>query len=361
MKIFQISAYFPPFYGGSERYCYNISRRLAEKHEVHVFTSHLSNNPPYEELEGIHVHRVFTLGRMLNINPLAFVLPKIIKQDFDILHAHSYIFFTTYQSAIARALKTFPFLLHLHGGLGEIPKQYSELKYLAKKIYDITVAPFIFRSAERIFSVSSTDIRTASLLFNVPTEKFIYAPNAVEPQLFRKSDYRGPVLFVGRLEEWKGARELPYIIERLETEVQVIGSGSYLKYLKKRYVNSRKVKVMGRLSSEKVREALSHAKLLILPSYMEGLPTVILEAFAAQVPVVAYDVGGVAELLSDNKSGYMCKLGDKDRFIELCQRILADEKLMKRMGREGRKKVEERYSFSKVVEKIEKTYEEVIQ
>lgn len=360
MRICQVSSYFPPFYGGSERYCYNLSKRLAEKHEVHVFTSRLTNDPKYELLDGIHVHRAFTPGKLLNINPISLVFPHIMREDFDIVHAHSYIFLTSLQTAFARKFKRFPYVLHLHGGLGEVPPQFSVLKSALKKAYDKSFAIPTVRFADALFSVSSTDIPIASRMFGVDEKKIKYMPNAVDASSFVKSDYSGSVLFVGRLESWKGANDLPRIIDAIDEKVSVIGGGTYYDMLRRKYAKSSRVKIMGSLPHSQVIGELSKAKALILPSYMEGLPTVILEAMASGVPSIAYSSGGAKELLCNSKAGALCEAGDTRLFSDKVNGIISDSSLMRRMGANGLSLVKEKYLYGTLVKSISKEYEGIV-
>ncbi len=71
-----------------------------------------------------------------------------------------------------------------------------------------------------------------------------------------------------------------------------------------------------------VMELIAGADVLLLPSIIEGLPGVILEAFYCRIPVVAYDVGGVGEVLINNDTGHLVRKGDENGFVEaICEVI----------------------------------------
>jgi L-malate glycosyltransferase len=71
-----------------------------------------------------------------------------------------------------------------------------------------------------------------------------------------------------------------------------------------------------------VLELIAGAKVLVLPSIIEGLPGVILEAMYCNTPVVAYDVGGISEVVKPGETGWLVKAGDEGRFVKAVQEVL---------------------------------------
>lgn len=85
--------------------------------------------------------------------------------------------------------------------------------------------------------------------------------------------------------------------------------------------------------------------LLVLPSYTEGLPNVVLEAFAAGVPVVATAVGGTTEVVEDGVSGHLVRPGDPAPLADRILAALASEDGLRDMGLMGRQRILERFTF----------------
>jgi len=83
----------------------------------------------------------------------------------------------------------------------------------------------------------------------------------------------------------------------------------------------------------------------VLPSYTEGLPNVVLEAFASRVPVVATAVGGTPEVVDEGHNGYLVPAGDVSLLSERVTRLLADERLRATMGMSGYFRVRDRFTF----------------
>jgi glycosyltransferase involved in cell wall biosynthesis len=90
---------------------------------------------------------------------------------------------------------------------------------------------------------------------------------------------------------------------------------------------------------------LPHWDLSVLPSYTEGLPTVVLEAYAAGVPVVATAVGGTPEAIADGVDGYLVPPGDPAALAGRILHLLASEAVRKEMGGKGRDRVRAEFSF----------------
>ena len=83
----------------------------------------------------------------------------------------------------------------------------------------------------------------------------------------------------------------------------------------------------------------------VLPSYTEGLPNVVLEAFAARVPVVATAVGGTPEVIEDGQNGYLVPAGDAAPLARRIKQLLSDGRLRETMGMSGYYRVRDHFTF----------------
>lgn len=378
MKIVQVVHSFPPRYEGIGNYCYQLSKHLAERgHQVDVITSRLYSHLPVKEVtDGFTIHRCPYFGT-ISTNRITFILNKLLKMDADIIHAHSYIFLTSNQAALAKKINQRPLLLHLHGGIEAIPPKgniLTSLEYtIMKKIYDNTIGKWMFNSANLIASVSKRDIKLSQALFQIDEDYFEWIPNAVDPNKFNAHEKKANqlnnisyVLFIGSLIPRKGIGDLLKIAKLvIEKNPQVIfiviGDGPLRGQLEASVpLFNGRLKVLGRVNSEILLEWLSIASILILPSYSEGLPTVCIEALASEVPVIASRVGGVSEVVIDGETGYLFSPGDTKLCSDRLLYLLADKHLRRSMGRNGRILVEKFYSWNKVVEKTENIYKSII-
>jgi glycosyltransferase involved in cell wall biosynthesis len=102
------------------------------------------------------------------------------------------------------------------------------------------------------------------------------------------------------------------------------------------------------------------ADVLVLPSYGEGLPNVVVEAMACQRPVIATKVGGIPEAVVDGKSGMLVDPGNTIALAEAMMRLAEDDKLRFQMGVVGRQIVLKKFSGAKSTERLIKVYKSTI-
>src|SRR5207244_3581755 len=96
--------------------------------------------------------------------------------------------------------------------------------------------------------------------------------------------------------------------------------------------------------------------LLVLPSFTEGLPNVVLEAFAARVPVVATAVGGTPEVITDGVSGYLVPAGDPAALARRILDVVRDDQGRRAMGRHGYERVQAEFTFEAQAQQYQKLF-----
>lgn len=116
------------------------------------------------------------------------------------------------------------------------------------------------------------------------------------------------VLFVGRLEERKGIFDLLDAFERIRSRIDarlvLVGDGVAVSRVRTAAGRGR-IRVVGTRPHEEVARWMAACDLLVLPSWMEGTPNVVLEALSCGRPVVATRVGGIPDVLSDDRAGIL--------------------------------------------------------
>ncbi|PZX49808.1 glycosyltransferase involved in cell wall biosynthesis [Algoriphagus ratkowskyi] len=107
---------------------------------------------------------------------------------------------------------------------------------------------------------------------------------------------------------------------------------------------------------------LPFAKALLLPSLIEGLPGVILEAMINGVPVVAYDVGGISEVIISGETGYLISVKKEEMFIRAVEEILEGKTLeLNGMIDSAKKQILETYSLPTITSKFEAFYQQLLE
>jgi len=110
-----------------------------------------------------------------------------------------------------------------------------------------------------------------------------------------------------------------------------------------------------------VSALLSIMDVFVLPSLSEGLSIALLEAMAAGKPVVATNVGGNPELVADGESGYAVPPRDPDALAAKLQVLLTDKRRALKLGENGRKRVQEKFSLQAMADNYQRLYEECLQ
>ena len=113
-----------------------------------------------------------------------------------------------------------------------------------------------------------------------------------------------------------------------------------------------KVYFMGPQTQEAVIRILRESHLFLLPSIDEALPVVLMEAQASGLPVVATDVGSVAQVMVDNRSGYIVPVRDPKAMCDKMEYLIRNPHLWPAMGQEGRRHVEGRYDIKELNQRL---------
>lgn len=149
---------------------------------------------------------------------------------------------------------------------------------------------------------------------------------------------------VGRLSEQKGQLLLidaaaRLVGEGLRFELLLIGDGELRRPIERmieRHGLWDVVKLKGWQTNAEVRDAILESRALVLPSFAEGLPVVLMEALALRRPVISTYVAGIPELVIDGENGVLIPAGSTEALAEAMREVLlADAPLLSRMGRDG--------------------------
>lgn len=171
---------------------------------------------------------------------------------------------------------------------------------------------------------------------------------------------------VGRLCPQKGQVEIPAAMAKIssivpDAEVQLIGDGESRRDVEReidRHGVGENVHLLGWQSNDRVRAAIVEARALLLPSHAEGLPIVIMEAFAAHRPVISTRIAAIPELV-DAGCGWLYDAGDAAGLAEaLAAALAADGATLAAMGQEGRRRVEQRHDLARIAPKLIALFEE---
>jgi glycosyltransferase involved in cell wall biosynthesis len=187
----------------------------------------------------------------------------------------------------------------------------------------------------------------------IAPEKIIELPIGIDPSWIREKDLRvnteRKFVFTGRYERRKGIEELSAVISQLLPEhsfrMEFIGD-----IPPEAQIRSSAVLYHGSITdTQKIKDILSGADVLICPSYSEGMPTVILEAMASGMAIIASDVGAVSEQVNAG-NGILILPGDRNGLKQAMITLMniSDEKLLQ-MKENSIKQIHEHFLWEKII------------
>jgi glycosyltransferase involved in cell wall biosynthesis len=376
MKVIQICQRFPPAIGGVESHVSNLALELTRRGVgVKVFTTDSARDIPFQrlprnniqypfEVRRFHAYKAANLPHGLGIIAPS-MLPRLLSESFDIVHAHSYGFFPTYAGTFVHEIRNRPLVITTHSDAGR--------HNLQKLIYDATVPTLTLRRATRIIAITKEEVRYLIRL-GVQSKRISVIPNGInlaefEGKLERphNSDFLS-ILFVGRVyPNQKGLETLIRAVSQIARSVNwrldIVGedwsgAAGVLELARKLGIHDR-VQVLGELSRANLVEAYQTADLFVLPSLFEPFGIVLLEAMASGLPIVASRVGGIPEVVEEGKTGLLVEPGNPEELRKALETLLSDTNLRNRMGQAGRERAV-LFSWTTIVPQIQKVYEEVI-
>jgi glycosyltransferase involved in cell wall biosynthesis len=158
-------------------------------------------------------------------------------------------------------------------------------------------------------------------------------------------------------------RALPAILASCpNTYYLIVGGGSHhnvlLEEVTKAGVNGRVIFAGMR---KDIPRLLAASDIFVLPTLMEALPTVLAEAMAAKLPIVASRVGGVPEMISNGQNGFLLPPENVDGLVKACTHLLENPEKRLDMGMEGWKTVNRKFSIERQVKKLKELYLDQLQ
>ena len=243
---------------------------------------------------------------------------------------------------------------------------WSEIIYAKQTLYTGPISRLIIwfrnRIAVKCFSGATAILPICDYLTDVvkehhpsvPTNVFFEGISSSHWYPVTPMDLEHPC--VGLLQDanwWGKTKEMLTLKKVLEKMPHVTfywaGDGPYREQIMKELDRYKNFKWLGRLDyPDKVREFLNGIDVYALITGMDLAPLTLKEAQLMEKPVVATNVGGVSEMMEDKKTGFLIKEGDYNQLIDVLTLLFKDKELARKMGVEGRKFVEDTFSWDKI-------------
>ena len=229
------------------------------------------------------------------------------------------------------------------------------------EFYDVSQYQLAVKIESASFLCTIGNFARSQLMKLSPVEqwcKFEVTPLGVDPARFSRqpppANDTFEILCVGRLVPAKGQHILLAAVRELtnrhrKLSVRIVGDGPDRRSLEEQAQSlgvAGSIHFEGSVNQDTIREFYNRADAFVLPSFAEGIPVVLMEAMAMQVPCITTRITGIPELIRDGVDGLLVCPSDHAELADAIERLMDDPKLRCALGCSGRKRVMERYDLA---------------
>ena len=367
-----VSTFYPPFnFGGDGMHIYRLSNELAERgHTVDVFHCEdaflsLNKRPPkgfFPNHENVRVYGLKSRAGILSpllTQQLGFpafkqkIKTALENNGYDVIHYHNMSLIGISALSYGAAIKLYTTHEHWLICPMHVLWKYNREICLEKSCFSCQLRGkrppqlwrklgFFKRMLDHIdcfLSPSRFTLRKhLEAGLNIPIRHlpyFLPKPKNSEPGEPHLNQARPYFLFVGRLEQIKGAQNLIKAFKELpEYDLLIAGDGAFKETLVELAKDCFNIKFLGRVDQKKLDGLYKSASAVLVPSICyETFGIIIIEAFARRTPVIVNDLGALPEVVEESGGGLIYK--NERELIEVVKRLAQNEYLRKTLGERG--------------------------
>jgi len=283
------------------------------------------------------------------------------KLDLDILHAHFNGTPTQTAMLMSKTIKT-PYTFTAHAADIFVKPNVSMLKLRISN----SLATFVPSYYNKKYLHELTKVKKGKIQVVRP------CPIISKLQKIKRNPEDYTILTVARLQKKKGIKYGILAVKKLvkqfpKIQYRIIGSGELENILKKMISLlslEKNVKLLGSLDDASLMKELSKATLFILPCVksknndMDSTPVSLMEAMYLKIPVISTKLAGIPEIIENGKEGLLVEPRNVNQLAEAIKLLLENEDLRRKMGENGKKKIEREFNIQKEIKKMLKIWKE---
>lgn len=391
MKIL-ITNYYPPEKGGAQISTYLLAKKLKEM-GIEII---IASTGKYKKIKTYCFKKFRLWPFIFQEQYFKTFLSKIIKKEkINIIHCQERL--TTIGALLAGKTNKVPVIIHFRDYWFACPKSTCltpDFKECTVCSYKKILKCFKYRSLWNIYKwhviksswklLNSADKKIAisnavkRKLHICGIKNILVIPNPIDLENFKpnkekikeikeKYDLQSPViLYVGALEYNKGILHLLKLFAKdstlRRTDFLIVGNGTLRKNCEKivKKEKLKNVRFVGKVPFEEISNFYAVSDIVVVPSiWQEPFGRVVLEAMAMGKPVVASNVGGIPDFLT-NENGFLVEPLNDEMWIKCLNILISDKKLREKMGKKG-KKLSKNFDTKVIAKKIINLYKEVME
>jgi glycosyltransferase involved in cell wall biosynthesis len=365
MKILRVTSdLYPYVVGGLGLHTHEMSKsQVIQGHDVTVIT--LTKNDGKNNLNSIY--KLIKIKNFFTIFGNSFSLSFVSKfykihANFDIIHAHSHLFFTTNVCAAIRRFNATPLIITNHGLISQTAPDWLQ------RLFIPTIAKWTFESADKIICYTTFE-KNQLIELGIDGDKIAVINNGIDTQLFKPNNIRArseKILWIGRYIHGKGVHHLidafVLVLQRHpNAHLILIGDGLQKEEIQKKIQKldiSEHITQKNFVDNENLPAEYQNSDVFVLPSLSEGLPRTILESMACGIPVVCTELPQIIDLVEG--AGFLVPHCNPDALASAIIKIIENPDFAAELGKNGAERIVKNYSWKDTVSRTLNLYSEVL-
>ena len=304
---------------------------------------------------------------------------KKVRAEYDVINIHApYGFWYGAQKRWRGSQAGPPYVMTMHGleerrnyAMGREANKgradYFRWKNrMWQHFYHMPTYRWSFKTADQCIVLNREALLFLQMKYNLPPDRVWLVPNGVGPEFFHARGFSGgtatKLLFVGTWIDHKGIYYLAQAFEKVlrvipEARLTVAGCQEPEEKVRRCFAPGAQaaLEVWPFIKRAEMSSLYAEHEIFVLPSLMEGMPLVLLEAMASGMPVVTTESCGMADLVDDSHDGLFVTPGDTESLSEAIIRLCRDPELRSRLGGAAQEKMK-RYTWRRAAYRTEMVF-----
>lgn len=348
---------------GTEFQIFGLSAELLRRgHEVYIIRKWFKGCSKYENIKGIHIINIFIFNSKKQKNMQKILFSWYVKKEINKIRPDILILSEILSSYFICTLPT-PKIYVTHNNPGRLYSSNNSFKQYIRMFTERR----IFRNCNLMIALNNE----IGEYLSKNGYNSLVIPNALEIDEYGLETFDfNSIMYGGRFDKIKGLEILIEAYSMLSEDIQknyqllLVGDGPNKTSIKNSIYNlgiSDRVDFVPWLPSKDFIKQISGCSIFVLPSLSECMPVSLIEAMALGKPVIASDIPGPKDIVISGYNGLLFEKKNADELKNCIELLITNKDFMLKIGRNAKKTIEERYSFSIIADKYESIFKMLVE